>query len=185
MQVSELSKKLEEDAANAVPVWGAESIALVRQLGAAATPALLEHIKPGGATALLALEGLRVADPKAYAKLPARERAEIYGHSLQDDLFYNNWGLPGFRLTETSQALTALGEEAIPVLLPLLSERKAAPLSGSQDATTSTAYGNRVRDYAWVFILEIKNRPYTYQRNPDERDKEIIALQNELQNEEK
>lgn len=183
MQESELESQLQQDAERRVPPFGAESVRTARRLGAAATSLLLGHIDASASTAFLALEALREADPEAYNDLSARKRAEIYANNLQNDSrFYNAWGVPGYLLTETAHALIDLGDEAVAALEPLLNDRRPAPLSGSQDATTSSMYGNRVRDYAWVLISEIKDLPYTYSQDPAERDQAIEALQQELQN---
>jgi hypothetical protein len=181
MSESELSRKLKEDVTRTIPVWGAESVTLAGQLGMKATSTLLAHIETGGDTALLALEALRFADKASYDAIPVHKRAQIYGDALQKNLFYNTWGVPGHQLTYTADAFVALGEESIVILEPLLSEKKIAPLEGSEDATTAVIYGNRICDYAWVFIMQIKNRKYTYYQDPAERDKAITILQQELQ----
>lgn len=183
MQESELESQLQQDAERQVPPFGAESVRMASRLGPVATSLLLGHVEATESTAFLALEALREADPEAFNGLPARKRAEIYASNLQNDSnFYNAWGVPGYLLTETAHALIDLGDEAVPTLEPLLNDRRPAPLSGSQDATTSSMYGNRVRDYAWVLISEIKDLPYTYSQDPAERDQSIEALQQELQN---
>jgi len=181
MQILELSTQLQEDAANAVPPFGAESIKIARQLGSLATSFLLEQIWGGGNTGFLALEALREADLVAYNSLPARDRAEIYVYALQNNIFYNSWGVPGHQLTATAYALISLGEKAIDVLKPLLVDQRPAPLSGSKNATASAVYGNRLCDYCWVFISEIRHQPYIYARDPIERDHAIATLQQELQ----
>lgn len=180
MQIQKLETQLLEDAAKDVPPFGAESIKLARQLGSDATSFLLTQIEAQGNIAFLSLEALREADRETYNSLPSQMRAEVYVNTLEKNIFYNAWGLPRYKLTATSNALIALGEEAIPVLKPLLADKRLAPLAGSQDATTSEMYGNRVCDYAWVFISEIKGRSYTYSQNPVERDLEIERLQQEL-----
>jgi hypothetical protein len=180
MKASDLANQLLKDAEKAVPPFGAESVMIAQHLGADATGILLQHIQARGSTALLALESLREADRKAYDSIPAAERAEIYSHSLLNSTFFNAWGLPGYQLTATSQALIALGDAAIPSLEPLLENQRAAPLSGSQDATTSNVYANRVCDYAWVFIAEIRHQPYTFFENPAKRDLAIKALRRQL-----
>lgn len=180
MQIPILSTQLQEDVTQAVPPFGAESIKIARRLGTAATSFLLEQIRTQGNTAFLALEALRVADQDAYNHLPGRERAEIYVNALRNNVFYNSWGLPGYQLSDTSYALISLKEDAVPLLIPLLSDQRPAPLSGSEDATTSTMYENRVCDYAWVFISEIREQSYTYSQHPVERDRAIETLRQEL-----
>jgi hypothetical protein len=181
VSLSKLATQLKNDASQAVPPFGAESIQMARRLGPQATSLLIHEVKNRGDTALLALEALREADPAGYNSLATRERANIYVDSLKNSLFYNAWGLPGYQLTATAHALIALGEDAVAALQPLLSDRRPAPLSGSQDATTSTMYGNRLCDYAWGLISEIERRPYVYSQNPAERDRAIEALRQELQ----
>jgi hypothetical protein len=179
-QLSQLNAQLQQDVDAQVPPFGAESLDLARQLGKTAAPLLLQHLESGGTASLLALEALRQADPGSYASLPLQERARIYVDALAQSHFFNGWGLPGYQLTPTARALIALGEGAVPFLRPHLGDRRPAPLEGSQDATTSEMYGNRVRDYAWVLINEIQGRPYTYSQDPVERDRAIEALQRGL-----
>lgn len=176
MSLSKLEEQLWLDTETEAPPFGAECIILARELGSAATPVLLKHVKNGDETAFLSLEALRAADPDAFQAIPTRDRAGIYVRALKSNLFYNTWGLPGYHITETAQALIALGEEAVLLLKPLLDDWRLAPLSGSEDATASSIYANRVRDYAWILIAEIKRQPYQYFQTPAERDKQIGKL---------
>jgi hypothetical protein len=178
---SDLSVQLREDTALNVPPFGADSIRIARDSGSKATSFLLQEVKDGGSTAFLALEALREADPVAYSALPARKRAEVYVNALKSSIFYNAWGLPGYQLTPTAHAVISLGDDAVRALKPLLGDLRPAPLSGSQDATTSSMYGNRVCDYAWVFINEIEDQPYVYSQDPAERDRAIAVLLQKLQ----
>jgi len=185
MQISSLLKQLQEDAAQAVPPFGAESVKIASELGSEATDLLLPEIEARGETALLALEALREADPARYASLVGSERANIYVDALKNNVFYNAWGSPAHQLTSTARALIALGQDAVAALKPLLTDCRPARLEGSQDATTSTMYRNRLCDYAWVFISEIMGRPYVYAQDPAERERAIQALRQELQEETK
>lgn len=185
MPVINLETQLQEDVARNIPPFGAESVQIARELGSDATDQLLKHIEAKGKTALLALEAWREADPDRYATFSSQIKAQIYVNALQNNLFYNTWGVPGFQLTQTAYALIALGDEAISTLKPLLDDQKPALLSGSRDATTSTMYGNRVCDYAWVFISEIKKLSYQYLQHPTARDREIERLRQKLESEKK
>jgi len=180
MQLSDLERELREDTQQQVPPFGADSIRTARELGTGATDFLLKEIKARGDTAFLALEALREADPGAYDSIPKRESAEIYVDALKNSSYFNTWGVPGYQLTGTARALIGLGDEAIPLLEPLLDDKRKAPLSGSQSATTSSMYGNRVCDYAWILISEIRQKPYRYEQEPGERDQSIEALRREL-----
>jgi hypothetical protein len=159
-----------------MPPEGSDSVARARTLGSAATPQLTDEIRGGGVHALLAIEALRAADPSAYGAMPAAQRAAIYADALSASRTFNAWGLPGFSLTDTARAVIALGPDAVGALRPLLADERPAPLFGSQDATTSAAYGNRVRDYAFVLIAEILGVAYEYDESPAARDAQIAAL---------
>lgn len=175
-----LRQQLSDDAADETPPFGAQSVRLAQQMGREATPLLLQQLDADAATALLALEGLRESDPAAYGELPVAKRAAIHARALGKFTFFNTWGLPGVQVAATADALIALGNDAIRELAPLLDDERAAPSSGSQDATTSSAYGNRVCDYAWVLISEILGRRYRYSKSPRTRDREIAKLRTAL-----
>lgn len=180
MVLSELEIQLREDAAQEIPPFGADSIKSARRLGKAATSFLLQEIKAHGKTAFLALEALRESDAQSYDSIPSTERAEIYARALREANFYNAWGLPGYNLTDTARALISLGEDAVAVLKPLLSDNRPALHSGSKQATTSAVYGNRVRDYAWLLICLIRNQSCGYAQDPAERDRVIEELRRSL-----
>jgi hypothetical protein len=180
MQLADLANQLELDSSQSVPPFGAESIKMAQQLGPTAVPLLLDEIANRRPTAFLALEALRVTDANSNASIPPAERAEIYVKALRDNHFFNAWGHAGGHLTETAKALIALNEDATSKLAPLLSDQRPALLQGSRDATMSGLSGNRLCDYAWVFINEIKRRPYVYSEDPAERDQAIQALRDEL-----
>ena len=93
---------------------------------------------------------------------------------------FNAWGLPGFQLSPAAEAVVALGDDAIRSLAPLLDATRPAPLAGSQAATTASAYGNRVADYALVLLSRIAGAPDDYPADPAERDRRIADLRSRL-----
>lgn len=107
--------------------------------------------------------------------MPVPERAAIYVAALRGSVYFNSWGAPGYRLSDTSRALIALGAPAFTALRPLLDDKRPALLFGSNTATYSSQYENRVCDYAWVLMSEIDQHPYRYLPTPAERDREIAA----------
>ncbi len=173
--VTALADQLQQDAARGVPPFGAASVRRARELGSAATPMLRDRIAERGPDLLLALEALRGADPAGYDVMPAPERAAAYVAALAASTYFNAWGQAGRSLTDTSRALIALGPDAVKALTPLLDDLRAAPSSGSQDATLSQMNGNRVCDYAWVLINEVHGTEYAYAPSPADRDREIAA----------
>lgn len=175
-ELAALATNLQQDAARDVPPFAAESVQQARKLGAQASPLLVQHVQARGRDAMLALEALRGADPAGYAALPATERAEVYAAALQHNTFFNSWGQPGNKLSETAHAFAALGDAAVTALVPLLDDKRPAPSSGSQEATLSQMNGNRVCDYAWVLISEARHTEYGYLTSPADRDQDIAAL---------
>ena len=142
-ELTALATSLQQDAARDLPPFAAESLQHARKLGAQASPLLVQHVHARGRDAMLALEALRGADPAGYAALPATERAEVYAAALQHNTFFNSWGQPGNKLSETAHAFAALGDAAVAALVPLLDDKRPAPSSGSQEATLSQSLGRR------------------------------------------
>lgn len=153
---------------------------MARDAGPMAAGLLLAEVHAEGSASFLALEALRAADEHSWKSLAPEMRAHIYAETLRRNIFFNAWGLPGYQLSDTSAAFASLGEAAVAVLLPLLDDRREAPLSGSQDATTSRSYGNRVCDYAWILACDALRRRCVYFRDPMERDAAIAAMRREL-----
>lgn len=176
MELPELDALIEREAVDEIPPFGARSVSLARELGPRARGLLVEKVRSGGCSAFLALEALRESDAEAFDRLSAEGRAQIYVDALRRNAFFNAWGVPGYNLTATSRALIALGEAAVSTLAPLLPDKSKAPLEGSRDATTSAIYQNRICDYAWLFLSEIRGLAYTYSRNPADRDRHIGSL---------
>ncbi len=159
---------------------GAASVRNATELGERAVPLLRQRIEALGPDLLFALEALRLAQPDAYAALPASRRAAAYATALARSTYFNAWGQPGMQLTDTAHAVAALGADAVTAMAPLLDDRRAAPAHGSQDATLSRMNGNRVCDFAWVLILEARGEAYGYPTAPAERDTAIASLRASL-----
>lgn len=153
---------------------------MARDAGPTAAPLLLAEVEAEGSASFLALEALRAADEHSWESVAPGMRAHIYAEALRRNVFFNAWGLPGYQLSDTSAAFASLGGAAVAALLPLLDDRREAPLSGSQDATTSKSYGNRVCDYAWILACDALRRRCIYFRDPRERDVAIAAMRSEL-----
>jgi hypothetical protein len=181
MDLSKLATQLKKDTDLQVPPFAAGSLEMARELGPEAIDLLLREIRAGGDTAFLALEALRNADSSTYNELPVRDRADIYAKALRATIFFNTWGLPNFQLSPTSEAVIALGDDAIASLESLLTDCRPAPVRGSHEGTVSSMYENRLCDYAWVLISEIRGQQYVYSKDPAERDREIERLRQELQ----
>lgn len=64
----------------------------------------------------------------------------------------------------------------VPLLRPLLEDKRSAPLWGSEEVAEFQRYQYRVCDYAWALIAEILNRKSVIPADPSARDQQIAAL---------
>jgi len=127
---------------------------------------------------------LRRSFPDAYRNLPGAVKAPVLCDALSHLTFFNDWGYLAPDEShdgEAALALLELGEAALPCLIPLLDESKAAPLFGSEPATMSTVYQYRINDFAYRYISKILGRDPTFAADPQARDAEIERLKTELQ----
>ena len=107
--------------------------------------------------------------------------ASVYAAALANNFtqMANPWGLPD-SLDEVGQHVIALGEAAVPSLVPLLDNTTPAIYGGSKEATVGNSYQYRIKDLAAYLISQIMAIPYTVKTNPDERDPEIEKLKRQL-----
>jgi hypothetical protein len=136
------------------------------------------------ATSLQLLLALRREAPDAYGELPAALRAQVLVAALRDLPFLNDFGWmePDGHGHDTTaaQALLALGDAARDPLIPLLDDERPAPLSGSETATMSSAYGYRRADFAARYLNKLLHRDSPFAADPAARDDAIAALRDEL-----
>lgn len=127
------------------------------------------------------LFALRRDHRKVYNDIPASVRVSILSSTLKKTDCLNDWGdlrleLADFLEYEPASALLEIGQTAVPFLIPLLDDSAPATLEGSEEATESYDAKYRRCDWACRFITLILNIPYAFSVNPNERDKQIVAL---------
>jgi hypothetical protein len=126
---------------------------------------------------LFNLLALRTVDRAAYSKVDPKRRADILVGALGRSVFFNTWGMPHLQWYDGSQAIIDLGKDAEPNLIMLLDSTRPAPSWGSEEAAEYAAYRYRVRDYAWVLLLQARGaKQVDIPRDPAQRDRLIAAL---------
>jgi hypothetical protein len=155
--------------------WGSiEGTPEVRRLGREHVAALREETDANSHRALMALRVLaRLAPEERFS--PAA-KAILYAGALAREGDFTRWGVvapTGFLPGVYGQELLELGTVSTPYLRPLLRERRRAPV---QREPAGRIQGDRLCDYAWVFLATLYDRPLAYHADPDLRDEQIRQL---------
>lgn len=127
-------------------------------------------------TSLLGLLALRQMSPERYKDLVPELRISVLVDTLKTSKYFNTWGLPHVRWEPAANALIAEGTAAERTLLPLLEDKRDAPVWGSEDFAEYQRYKYRVCDYAWAFLSEIRSAKISIPESPAERDRFIQEL---------
>lgn len=130
------------------------------------------------------LFALRRHAPDAYRSLPGPIKAQILVNALAQLKMLNDWGyldLSESHDGEAALALLELGTEALKPLIPLLDDARPAPLFGSEEATLSSMYHYRRKDFAYRYIMLILGQKPMFDASPDARDVKFAQLKSSLQ----
>lgn len=179
-QNDELISRLENDSVSSIEPWNSQAFSEVLGRGAVIVPTLLESVKKADRRAFLSLEAVRRIKVEEFNNLSPDLRAKIYRDSLANSAFYNSWGLPSFYWEEPAKSFISLGRVAVPVIAPLLTDNRLAPVWGSQESTIFEEYQNRVCDYTFALINEMFGRSYQYPKSQLARDEFVRGLLKEL-----
>ncbi len=159
--------------------WGAvEGTAEYARLEAGHVPALREIADSNRERALMALRVLgRLAPGERFSD---DARAILYVTALERELNFSRWGVigpRGFIPAVYGQELLRLGAAA-PYLKRLLGDRRRAVVFGDPEGERANRrQGDRVCDYAWVFLATVLDRPLAYAADPRDRDRQIRELE--------
>lgn len=135
------------------------------------------------ATSYHLLLSLRRNAGEAYEQIPPSTRAAVLSDALRTLANLNDFGHlgPGGGYDgPAAKPLIEIGEPAIKPLVALLSDKRPAPLMGSEEATLSQDHGYRRCDFAFRYLSEILGRDPQFASTPTERDPAIAALHAEL-----
>ena len=79
-----------------------------------------------------------------------------------------------------AELLLATGKEGLPFLLPVLDDKRQAPISGSASSTSVITSQTRRCDYAHRYAEMILHGEFSLQRNIAERDKKIAEVKKDI-----
>jgi hypothetical protein len=158
--------------------WGSvESTADYARLRDEHLPVLREMADSNGEHALMALRVLAKRAPGESFTLAAK--AIIYWTVFQRDDLFNRWGViskSGFVPGVYGHEMLAIGPAVAPYLQRSLRDTRRAPVFGGEEERTNRIQGDRVCDYAWVFLATMFDRPLAYNPDPRLRDPQIHEL---------
>lgn len=156
--------------------WGSlQETAVFAGLSEAHVPAVRATADANGPLALMALRVLdRLAPDEPFT--PAA-RAHIYAAALARESNFARWGAvgpAGFLPGVYGAELLRLGKAATAPLRPLLQDRRRAPIrAGVAEEAANRLQGDRVCDYAWIFLATTHGRPIAYFTDARDRDEAI------------
>lgn len=120
------------------------------------------------------LMALKRLNGDLFMQINRRKGAAILTDALARSTTFNAWGIPQVYWESSAKAIIEYGDTAVPYLVPLLDDRRPAPVWGSEEAMLYDQYQYRVCDYAFALLLDIrKDKQITLARSPQERDKQI------------
>ena len=158
--------------------WGSvESTPEVARLRDDHVPVLRDIADSNGEHALMALRVLMRRAPRDLFTPAAK--AIIYWTAFQRDDRFNRWGIistSGFVPGVYGHELLALGPAVAPYLQRSLRDTRRAPVVGVEEERTSRIHGDRVCDYAWIFLATMFDRPLAYNPDSRHRDPQIREL---------
>lgn len=158
--------------------WGSvESTPEYRRLREDHLPILRKIADSNGEHALMALRVLAKRAPGE--RFTPDAKAILYWTVFQRDDRFNRWGViskSGFLPGVYGHELLALGPAAAAYLQKSLRDTRRAPVFGVEEERTGRIQGDRVCDYAWIFLATIFDRPLAYHEDPRLRDPQIREL---------
>lgn len=113
-------------------------------------------------------------------KFSEAAKAILYVTAFEREENFIRWGViskTGIQTAVYGAEMMELKTAVIPYLRKSLANRRRAPVRGEEAAERSNRrYGDRVCDYAWVFLADLLGRPMTYREEPYDRDPQIHEL---------
>jgi len=179
MDAKQLAQELTADSEKGREPFNSPAYREVVGRGANAGTALKEALGKADRSSLLTLLALRKVDPAQYHALEQSFRVGVLVDALQNSKYFNTWGIPCLYWEDAGKALIEEGSGAESALLPLLRDERSAPVFGSEGATVAAQYHYRVRDYAFAFLNEIRQKKCEPMPNVADRDRAIEQMMKE------
>lgn len=171
MDVGQLAARLEADSLKGREPFNSMAYAELLSRGSQSAAQLRSLLTKADHTSLLGLLALKKLDDAIYRSLPPSFRIAVLVDSLRGSKFFNTWGMPGQHGREATDAFVAEGSrEAVQALVPLMQDKRPAPVWGSEGARLAKLYQFRVCDYAWAIVMAMRHEPIALVQNPEQRD---------------
>ena len=171
MDVPRLAAELEKESLKGAEPFNSLTYAETISRGEAAAGALAPLITKPDRASLFGLLALRRIGPTRYRELKPELRVSVLVDSLKTAKYFNTFGLPHVRWEDAATAIIEEGRAAEPALIPLLNDKRDAPVWGSEDFYEYSRYKYRVSDYAWALLNEIRGQKVTIPEDPAARDR--------------
>ena len=168
MDVKSLVKELSAESQRGLEPFNSMAYDEVISRGSKAVPELSSILaeKPF----FLGLLALRQVNLDEYRKLNSQLRIRSLVSSLEHAKFFNAFGVPHLYWEEAAKAIIDEGRGAKKYLIPLLTNKRKAPVWGSEGTIINKTYKYRVCDYAWKMLLDIDKKEIQIPKSPAKRD---------------
>jgi hypothetical protein len=171
MDVAHLAVELETDSKKGVEPFNSLAFAEMISRGKDAAGALAPAITKPDRASLLGLLALRRIGPDNYRQLSPDLRVNILINALKSSEYFNTWGMPHLSWEEGAKAIIEEGRAADKPLQALLTDKRPAPVWGSEGYLEYQKYRYRVCDYAWALRNEINGQKIQIPEDPAARDR--------------
>jgi hypothetical protein len=171
MDVPQLAAELEKESLKGREPFNSLTYAETVSRGEGAAAALAPLITKPNRASLFALLALRKISAGGYKNLKPEFRVSVLVDSLRTAKYFNTFGLPHVRWEDAAKAIIEEGRAAEPALVELLSDKRDAPVWGSEDFAEYQRYKYRVCDYAWALLNEIRGTKVEIPEDPAARDR--------------
>lgn len=181
MSIPQIVSRLEDESSKGVEPFNSIAYRELVSRGSKIAPELKNLITKPERASLLSLLALQEIDPGIYDTVDTALRIQTLIDSLRTSDHFNTWGLPHLYWESAAKAIIEHGKVAIDALKPLLKDKRAAPVWGSEEVLEYQKYQYRVCDYAMALINAITQRKIEIPTDPEARDKIIDEMISKLQ----
>lgn len=180
MSVQQIVAQLQIESAQQIEPFNSIAYAEIVSRGTKITPELKRLIVKPDPTLLLSLLALREISPDTYITVEVTVRIEILVGSLKISEYFNTWGIPHLYWEQAAMAIIEHKKVAVDALIPLLRDKRPAPVWGSEEVLEYQKYQYRVCDYAMALISTIIGEKMEIMITPKARDEIIDNMVQEL-----
>ena len=176
MTIEELHRELTKESERGLEPFNSMTLQEVVSRGQSAARSLAPLVKKADKSSLLSLLAVKKVNPDAYTAMESRFRLSVMIDALRTSKYFNTWGLPHVKWEDAAKAIADEKQAALQALKPLLSDKRQAPVWGSEDYAEYQRYQYRVCDYALALTYEARGEKLSIPVDPRERDVLIQRL---------